>query len=186
MDAEAFACVILPSGKIDYTCSGGIKRDAVACEQRDIFLAALQLMVNKQRLQALNNPQAVRAAKRRLPSGSTAEAAKKKQQPPSKHLRQAARAAFSEHVLPLLDKNQLQLCNPKTWSACKVHPGQEACSAGGGCQRARAALGWWPAHLPLVDPSRAALNKETHKAILLLLEDRGCSVEMPIQAAATR
>ena len=186
VDAQAFACVILPSGKVKYTTSEGIEQDAFACRSRDVFLSSLQQLVRNQRLEAQHHPMAKRVAGRRLPTGSIAVPAKGKKLPLSKQMRQAARAAFQEHVQPLLNQDGLQLCKATTWLSCKVDPGEESCSAGGGCRQARAALDWWPDNLPLVDPHRASLNMGIHKAMLLLLEERGCSVHIPAQTAAAR
>lgn len=186
VEAEVFACILMPSGKVKYTCSAGIKQHATARHQRDAFIGSLQLMVNEQRLTALNDQRAVRMAKRKMPSGSTATPAKRRKLAPSKQLRKAARAAFRVHVKGVLKGQRLKMCKHQDWGRCKVEAGASACSAGGQCQQARKALGYWPDELPLVDMDRVDLTGAIHKATLELLKRQGFRVEEPTTAAPQR
>ena len=143
----------LPNGKVKTTMSEGMAAHPVCLRQVENLEAAMHCIMLEDRIKV--NTHARAAARLEQMGGSGAEretigiAA-------SKVALRESRAAFTEHIRPMMHELDLELCSDvpgSMWQSCVMEAGADACAAGGPCKHAREVLDW-PEDLACVDPNR--------------------------------
>ena len=153
-ELHAVLMLALPNGELRTTMTEDMAADPVCLRQVELLEAALQCRMLQDRIAATNHAKAETYLEQRGGSGAAREPMGR-QEAPSKVAQRECRAAFAQHIRPMMAGLDLSLCSDlpdRRWQSCVMRAGADACDAGGPCKRAREVLGW-PEDLLCVDPS---------------------------------
>ena len=157
-----------------------LAQDRVCLRQVEMLESALQCIMLQERISASNHPRAEAKLLQMGGSGAVRETIGK-QVAPSKVVQREARAAFIQHIKPMMVGLKLDFCSglpDRQWQSCIMEPGADACAAGGPCRQARDVLEW-PANLWCVDPARVWPGMDWCRGFFEWLIELGMIEEMP-------